>query len=216
VDVKIILAGYRNWAIKSFETLIESYPNVEFVIVKEHKSLLNFENSIILCAGWSWIFKKEFIEKNKLICLMHPSDLPDYAGGSPIQNQIIAGLESTKATLFKADSNVDSGPILKKIPISLKGDTEQIFLELERVTIQLFSFFIENYPKLKFEKQIVTTVHKRLKPNQSKLTKKLFNNMTVKEIYNFIRCRTDPYPNVYLEDNTGRLYFKKVRFKKND
>ena len=216
--MKIILAGYRQWALKSFDQLIKKYPHIDFKIVKTQKDLLNFKNSIILCAGWSWIFKKKYIENNEIICLMHPSDLPNYAGGSPIQNQIIEGVEETKATLFKADCNIDTGPILKKTRISLSGNLEQIFLELERVTVILFSYFIDKYPNntIKYSEQIVTKTYKRLKPSQSELTKSMVNSMTTKQIYDFIRCRTDPYPNVYLEDHTGRIYFKEVKFEKDE
>ena len=212
--MKIILAGYREWALNTFNAVIESYPHIDFTVVKSHKELLNARKSIILCAGWSWIFKSDFIEKNEIICLMHPSDLPDYAGGSPIQNQVIEGVTETKATLFKADEHIDTGPIIKKVPISLEGDITQIYKELERATIYLFSYFLENYPKIEFKDQVVEKVYKRLTPKQSMLTKLQVKKMSIKEIYNFIRCRTDPYPNVYLEDDTGRIYFEKVRFEK--
>lgn len=215
--MKIILAGYRSWAIKAFNQIIERYPHVDFEVVNNQEDLSKYKDSVILCAGWSWIFKKRFIENNEMICLMHPSDLPEYAGGSPIQNQVINGVEETKATLFKADYNIDTGPIIKKTNISLMGDVSQIFLELQRVTVILFAYFIDNYKNksIKLKNQVVTKTYKRLKPDQSKLTKSMLESMSVKQIYDFIRCRTDPYPNVYLEDDTGRIYFKRVEFEKN-
>jgi len=36
--------------------------------------------------------------------------------------------------------------------------------------------------------------------------------MSTRELYNFIRCRQDPYPNVYLEDEFGKLIFKNVEY----
>ena len=50
---------------------------------------------------------------------MHPSDLPKYAGGSPIQHQIINGVINSKATLFEVTKEIDSGPILYKTNLSL-------------------------------------------------------------------------------------------------
>ena len=42
---------------------------------------------IVLFYGWSWKVSEKLI--NKFDCLMlHPSPLPKYRGGSPIQNQI--------------------------------------------------------------------------------------------------------------------------------
>jgi methionyl-tRNA formyltransferase len=216
MEMKVVLAGYRTWALHAFETLKIKYPQIEFIIVKNHDELLMFNDCIILCAGWSWIFKKNFIEKNKVICLMHPSDLPDYAGGSPIQNQVLDGVESTYATLFKADANIDSGPIFEKTCISLQGNISDIFVELERATVELFSNFIDCYPDVNYRQQNVKKIYKRITPNQSKVTKHTFTNMSAKQMYDFIRCRTNPYPNVYLEDETGRIYFEKVRFEKNE
>ena len=36
--------------------------------------------------------------------------------------------------------------------------------------------------------------------------------MTAQNLYDTIRCREDPYPNAYIEDETGRLIFKRVEF----
>ncbi|BDB56761.1 hypothetical protein [Flavobacterium ammonificans] len=44
----------------------------------------------------------------------------------------------------------------------------------------------------------------------SKLNLGDFNKMTLQEIYNFIKCLTDPYPNAFLEDN--KLIFKNVSY----
>ena len=40
-----------------------------------------------------------------------------------------------------------------------------------------------------------------------------FVNKTPEELYNFIRCLTDPYPNAYLEDDEGnRILFTGVKY----
>ena len=44
------------------------------------------------------------------------------------------------------------------------------------------------------------------------MTKELYRKMSAREIYNFIRCREDPYPNTYYEDDTGTILFKSVDF----
>ena len=54
---------------------------------------------------------------------------------------------------------------------------------------------------------------KRRTPNQSEITIDDFKNKSLEDIYNTIRCLTDPYPNAYIEDTKGnRLYFKEVTF----
>ena len=59
--------------------------------------------------------------------MLHPSPLPKYRGGSPIQNQIINGEKNSAVTLFKMTRNLDDGDIYKQIPFSLKGSLDDIF-----------------------------------------------------------------------------------------
>jgi len=53
-------------------------------------------------------------------------------------------------------------------------------------------------------------------PNQSEITLDDFKNKSLEDIYNTIRCLTDPYPNAYMQDSDGnRLVFKDIGFIKN-
>ncbi len=41
--------------------------------------------------------------------------------------------------------------------------------------------------------------------------------MSLLEIYNKIRCLTDPYPNAFLEDEHGnRLFFEGISYERNE
>mgnify|MGYP003331528371 CR=1 FL=1 len=79
---------------------------------------MSFKPDLILFYGWSWIISKNLVENFK--CLMlHPSPLPKYRGGSPIQNQIINGETLGAVSIFLMDDGIDTGPIVdqRKIPI---------------------------------------------------------------------------------------------------
>ena len=78
-----------------------------------NQMLIKYKPIIIVLLGWSWILRKEIVN-NYYVIGIHPSDLPNYAGGSPIQNQIINGISSSKCTLFKVTRDIDQGPILGK------------------------------------------------------------------------------------------------------
>ncbi len=218
--MKLVLAGYRNWTQKIFKE-IKDYASDKFVsvkIVSTPEELNSIEDSIILGAGWSWIIPDSVIEENRVIALMHPSDLPEYAGGSPIQHQIIDGIIKSKATLFKVEKSLDTGPVFFKRDISLEGDLEEVLKNIADATKLLMIDFIDSYPDIKETPQSLNKkgVRKRLKPEDSKLRKKDFQLLETQALYNLIRCRQDPYPNVYIEDKQGRLYFLKVRFEKNE
>ena len=55
---------------------------------------------------------------------------------------------------------------------------------------------------------------RRIKPENSKLENPIINGkiMSCKDMWNHIRCREDPYPNAYFEDETGVLMIKNVEF----
>jgi methionyl-tRNA formyltransferase len=174
---------------------------------------------IILCAGWSWIIPDDIVENN-LVVGIHPSDLPDYAGGSPLQHQILDGMTETQCTLFRLSKKLDGGEILDKEPMSLEGgNMSVVFKELTRVSLALVRRLLKNFPDIETKPNNVTKVRKRYKPKHSNLGTKmgdwLLSECSVEEIYNFIRCKTDPYPNAFLKDKTGTLYFERVRFEPN-
>ena len=106
-----------------------------FFIVKSKQEynpekLISFKPDLILWYGWSWIVEDRFVEQYNSI-MLHPSPLPKYRGGSPIQNQIINGEEISSVTLFKMNKNLDSGDIYKQLTFSLTGKLDDI---LKRIT----------------------------------------------------------------------------------
>jgi len=216
----IIFAGYRSWAIDVFNSLKKTNPNINFYLCQNQDQLIDLINLdsciFVVLAGWSWIIPKKIINKKAFFGL-HPSDLPEYSGGSPIQNQIINGIDETKMTLFKISPEIDKGDIVYKTSMSLKGDIDDIFGELSRASVLLLNDLINNYPNIPIIRQEhLRKNFRRIKPEQSNLTKESFLNKSSLQLYNEIRCRTGPYPNVYIEDETGRIYFEKVRFEKNE
>jgi len=114
----ILLCGYRDWFTKIHSDITSNEKlnkNFNFLTCKDSDELnkiLN-ENKIdyIFFLGWSWILKKDILDNYICICL-HPSKLPLYRGGSPIQHQIINGEKISAVTFFIMDEKVDHGPIV--------------------------------------------------------------------------------------------------------
>ena len=90
--MKVACVGYRKWSLRIYDFL-KNNTNHDFLIIRSKEEyngeqIKDFNPDIILFYGWSWIIKEEII--NSFPCIMlHPSPLPKYRGGSPIQNQII-------------------------------------------------------------------------------------------------------------------------------
>lgn len=215
--MKVLFCGYRDWATSVFFGFITEHqiPDVEFTLVSTPDELSiqtkHFNYDLIVVVGWSWKISTEIVDTNVVIG-MHPSKLPEYAGGSPIQHQIIDGLKASEATLFRLTSKLDGGDIVSSAPYSLEGHMSQVFDELTRVTTQLLIDLIVSWPNVSYKRQEPSVIRRRLKPEDSCLSKEKLSSQTCASLYDTIRCREDPYPNVYIEDETGRLTFKIVEF----
>jgi len=219
--MRVIFCGYRSWALNIIDEInkhkkinsCEVISSKEEYDFKFNKLVINAD--LIVFLGWSWIIPKEIT--NKYLCVgVHPSDLPDYRGGSPIQHQIINGIIQTKISLMTISEKLDGGDIWLKQDLDLGGDTiEIIFKNLEESSIALFNIFFDFYPNINPIKQDLTkgSYFKRRRLDESRIKIEDFKNKPLKEIYNIIRCLTDPYPNAYFEDSDGnRLYFKEVKY----
>src|SRR3989344_5098571 len=113
---RILFCGYRKWALDIINAIAAPYNEK----IKDAKPELAF------FIGWSWIIKDEIPRNVKKICL-HPSPLPRYRGGSPLQHQIINGEKDSAVTLFVMNQHLDKGPIVWQEKFSLEGDLSEIW-----------------------------------------------------------------------------------------
>ena len=110
------LHAYRDWAKKIYSNIQKnpknhSFLNLDHKISNLEKKIKNFNPDLILWYGWSEKINEEFVNKYFSV-MLHPSPLPKYRGGSPIQNQIINGESKSAVTLFKINNKIDQGDII--------------------------------------------------------------------------------------------------------
>ena len=222
--MRIVFLAYRDWALDVVQKIVsENSQAHRFETLRSPEALLAYaqklpdRETIFVAIGWSWIIEAEITER--FLCLgLHPSDLPSYRGGSPIQHQIIDGITQTKCSLFRITEKLDSGEIWGKSDLSLKGDSmDDVFENITTASVKLLRYFINNYPNINAEPQNLEegSYVKRRNPKESKLLPQDFDFSDITALYNKIRCLTAPYPNAYIEDDKGnRLYFEKVHFAK--
>ena len=212
--MRIILIGYRDWALNAFSNF------KDLKIIKSNDDLNNFLSNInsnedlcLIFAGWSEIIKLEIINKFICICL-HPSDLPKFRGGSPIQNQKINGIKKTKLTAFRMNNKIDQGPIILKTEINLDGHMKDIFASLENATIRIIRKVIENPSKsfLSGENQDESkaTFFKRRKPYESEITLTELASLPAENLYQKICSLEDPYPNAFIRTTDNRKIILKL------
>ena len=126
--MKVIGIGYRDWSINIYKRLKNK--KIDIKIIKTKKIDLALINSLnpeyILFYGWSWKVPARIINRYKCI-MLHPSKLPNFAGGSPIQNQIIRNVKKSAVTLFRMNESIDGGNIINQSNMSLRGTLNDIF-----------------------------------------------------------------------------------------
>ena len=241
--IKIISLVSREWSKKITLELIKKQNKsfkIKYIFLSkdikfDHKSFLNFKHiepksledeyqfidsqkpDLILAYGWSYLFSKKFTSKYKVLVL-HPSKLPAYKGGSPIQNQIINGVKKSAVTILLANSKIDSGPIIFQQKLSLNGELNYIFKKIISIgiiaTISITNQIKNKRLKLIKQEDVKSTYHKRRSPNQSEIKLKDFKKYEAEYLYNKIRCLQKPYPRPYIKcKNNTKIFLEKASLK---
>ena len=205
--MKVACIGYRKWALNIYDALIERTDNTFLLFRSKSEfnedSLRDFNPDLILFYGWSWIVSEKLLNDYK--CLMlHPSPLPKYRGGSPIQNQIIDGKKKSKVSIFIMNSEIDSGAIISQGDISLEGTLDNIFEQIENVGIKLTLEIVENGFKAKPQNHNEATYFNRRKKADSEITLEEITGKSSEFLYNKIRMLADPYPNAFIKTKDGK------------
>ena len=84
--------------------------------------------------------------------MLHPSKLPDFAGGSPLQNQIIRNIKKSAITLFVMSKKIDQGNIIAQKMIMLTGELRDIFNRIIKTgTLLSLNIIKKNYIEKKIK-----------------------------------------------------------------
>lgn len=237
---RIAFVIYRSWAFQIYESLskssnichvpllcttrdaefdVNSVPKetqvhyVDGELREQLNDLLKTNDiDIVFFFGWSNIVPRSVYENNICICL-HPSALPEFRGGSPLQHQIISGLNESMVTIFKIGEGLDAGDIYRQYPLSLRGHLYEIFARLSDIGILAAQQIISDYNvgKLAFKAQSNLDAYppyKRRKPEESEIKLADLSTMTTVKFLNFVRALADPYPNAYIKVGTKKILIK--------
>jgi len=77
---------------------------------------------LAVVAAYGLILPKAILEATKAGCInVHASLLPRWRGAAPIQRAILAGDEVTGVTIMKMDEGLDTGPMLLRESLDIRG-----------------------------------------------------------------------------------------------
>ena len=187
------------------------------------KELDKFKPDVVIFIGWSWV-----VPENDYDCLcIHPSPLPLYRGGSPIQAQILAGEKTSKVTLFEMlgpTENIDSGDIIAQRDYSLGGTLDDIFRQISVKGTDLIEGFVRDHKNnsVQFYPQdhSKATICKRRRPEESEITSEELQTKDAEYLYNKIRClysEKSKYPTAFIKAKDGKkLFLLEAKLEDND
>ncbi len=215
----ILFCSYRDWSKKIYKKIVDFHnENVNIIYVTKGDNLKNkidiYEPECIFFIGWSWIIEPEIVNNYECICL-HPSPLPKYRGGSPLQHQIINGEKNSAISLFLMDEYIDKGDILFQKEFSLRGNLSEIYDRITNLGIEgvsrLIDFKLYDGGKFVGEKQdhSKSTYYKRRKPNMSEIKIDDIQEFTASQLNDKVRALQNPYPNAFITCKGGTKLFLK-------
>lgn len=217
--MRIAILGYREWVNAVVEDLDTWFDGIEPVRITYAPSMslgipifaVGWSNMITNLAGNDWY-------------IFHPSRLPEYRGGSPIQHQIMDGKDWMWSSIFKledVEAPVDSGPLAWQsapFPIGPESDlstiisrmTEQAIDGIAAVTRMMQTNTLTLTPQTKWSADAIlaeSATRKRRTPAQSEITLEELQTLTARQLHDKIRALQDPYPNAYFVAADGRRIY---------
>jgi methionyl-tRNA formyltransferase len=90
---------------------------------EEQARLRALNADLAVVAAYGLILPKPILEAPRLGCInVHASLLPRWRGAAPIQRAILAGDETSGVTLMQMDEGLDTGPMLMRHTLDIRGE----------------------------------------------------------------------------------------------
>ncbi|CAN5394502.1 methionyl-tRNA formyltransferase [soil metagenome] len=182
--------------------------------ITEHYDMLSaLQPDVILVIGWYYMVPKKIRDIAKYGAWgIHASMLPNYAGGAPLVWAMINGETETGVSLFKLDNNVDDGDIISQEKIRIE-DTDSIKEVYEKVTSsskKMLLHALQNISKIEFKPQDKSKI--KVFPQRKPDDGEIDLSKPAKELYDFIRAQSSPYPGAFIKTADGKkLIIEKAR-----
>jgi methionyl-tRNA formyltransferase len=152
---------------------------------------------------WSWKVPDEILGATECVCF-HMTDVPYGRGGSPLQNLIVRGHETTSLSALRMTEVLDAGPVYQKAPLALNGGAHEIFEHAADIAFRMIGDIARDEPVPTPQEGTVTLFDRRT-PDQSVLPQ----DESPTQIYDHIRMLdADTYPAAFLDHGTYHLEFR--------
>jgi len=204
--MNIIISKNNSWSRELYQLVSKDREDFIFLNECNFKTIKSINPQWIFFFHWSEIVDKEIYENYKCV-VIHTGNLPEGRGGSPIQNQIIDDIISTKVNLIEMGPVLDGGKIYTSFPITLQGSLNDIWFTIAKIANQLILDCVINQ-LIPYEQIGEPKIYKRKKDNKIKFD----INKDILYVYNQIRMLdAENYPSAYLEIDGYILEFSRAK-----
>jgi phosphoribosylglycinamide formyltransferase-1 len=86
---------------------------------------------LVVLAGYMHLLRPRFFEVfGRRVVNTHSAPLPAFPGAHPIEDVLAAGVPETAATVHWVDEGIDTGPVIRFVPVPVEpGDTPETLRE---------------------------------------------------------------------------------------
>jgi len=169
---------------------------------------------LVVCVGWTQLLRHEILRLPRLGCVgFHASALPRYRGRAPVNWAIIHGEKETGNTMMLLDDGVDTGDILAQrlFPIDDEDTCATIYEKVARSEDEMIR---EVLPLIRHGRMPRTrqdhasaTVMPRRRPADGIIDWA----RTTRQLHDWVRALTHPYPGAFTFVDGARLFVWKAR-----
>ncbi len=202
-----LVLGCRSWNRQVFDQQLASLPGSWHYT--DDRQQLNREwlralrPRYLFFLHWSWKVPAWITDDFECVCF-HATDLPYGRGGSPIQNLIVRGHQSTQLTALRMVEQLDAGPIYAKRPLELDGTVEDILTRASWLAAELVEHIVQSEPTPEAQQGPVTEFDRR-RPQQSEIPAQL----SPQQLYDHIRMLDgEGYPPAFIESDGLKYEFR--------
>jgi methionyl-tRNA formyltransferase len=182
----------NDWILENFPKNFSLNPNYDVHCFYDEKKIKNFD--IVFVLSYTKILKGEILNSNKLLLVVHASDLPAGRGFAPMQWQILEGQNTIPICLLEVAEEVDNGDIYKRGLIQLDGTElyDEMRFKQARAIFDLITQFLEEFPECTPTTQVgIPSFYRRRTPDDSRLDP----DKTLREQFNLLRvCNNIGWP----------------------
>ena len=204
-----IVAGCHSWNRAVFEREIRQFDVTWYFLAQKEeltKELLEkISPEAIFFLHWSWKVPLEILDRYLCICF-HMTDLPYGRGGTPLQNLILRGHQSTQLSMIKMTEEIDGGSIYYKRELSLEGSAEEIYERCSDLSADLIKLFLMEKP-IPLPQEGEVYHFKRRLPHASEIKE----IASLSKLYHQIRMvDAEGYPRAFFNHEGLRYEFSKA------